>query len=117
MTTTALPTRTDVAIVGAGPTGLALAVTLAAAGIEFVIVDRLAEGANTSRAAVVHARTLEVLDELGAAQALIGRGVRVDRFTVPSARPRACCSPGCGPSAMMCTVRTRSAPSSRTRTA
>jgi 2-polyprenyl-6-methoxyphenol hydroxylase-like FAD-dependent oxidoreductase len=82
MTTTALPTRTEVAIVGAGPTGLALAVTLARAGIEFVIVDRLAEGANTSRAAVVHARTLEVLDELGASEELIARGVPVTRFAV-----------------------------------
>jgi 2-polyprenyl-6-methoxyphenol hydroxylase-like FAD-dependent oxidoreductase len=45
-------------------------------------VDRLAEGANTSRAAVVHARTLEVLDELGAADELIARGVRVSRFAV-----------------------------------
>ena len=81
-TAAALPAHTEVAIVGAGPTGLALAVTLASAGIDFVIVDRLAEGANTSRAAVVHARTLEVLDDLGAADALIGRGVRVDRFTV-----------------------------------
>ncbi len=80
--TTNLPHRTEVVIVGAGPTGLALAVTLAAAGVEFVILDRQAEGANTSRAAVVHARTLEVLDDLGAAQALIDRGVRVDRFTV-----------------------------------
>ncbi|MFJ7592663.1 FAD-dependent oxidoreductase [Streptomyces sp. NPDC097617] len=62
--TAALPTRTDVAIVGAGPTGLALAVTLARAGVDFVLLDRQAEGANTSRAAVVHARTLEVLDEL-----------------------------------------------------
>ena len=65
MNTTALPTRTEVAIVGAGPTGLALAVTLASAGIEFVIVDRLTEGANTSRAAVVHARTLERLVDAG----------------------------------------------------
>jgi 2-polyprenyl-6-methoxyphenol hydroxylase-like FAD-dependent oxidoreductase len=81
-TTTALPNHTEVAVVGAGPTGLALAVTLASAGIEFVIVDRLAEGANTSRAAVVHARTLEVLDELGASQELIARGLRVTRFAV-----------------------------------
>jgi 2-polyprenyl-6-methoxyphenol hydroxylase-like FAD-dependent oxidoreductase len=77
-----LPQSADVVVVGAGPTGLAIAVTLASAGIDFVVVDRLAEGANTSRAAVVHARTLEVLDELGAAEELIARGVRVSRFAV-----------------------------------
>jgi 2-polyprenyl-6-methoxyphenol hydroxylase-like FAD-dependent oxidoreductase len=82
MTTTALPAHTEIAIVGAGPTGLALAVTLAAAGVEFVLLDRLAEGANTSRAAVVHARTLEVLDELGAAAELIARGVPITKFAV-----------------------------------
>ncbi|KFG10052.1 FAD-dependent oxidoreductase [Streptomyces scabiei] len=82
MNTTTLPDRTEVAIVGAGPTGLALAVTLASAGIDFVVLDRLAEGANTSRAAVVHARTLEVLDELGASDELIARGVQVTRFAV-----------------------------------
>jgi 2-polyprenyl-6-methoxyphenol hydroxylase-like FAD-dependent oxidoreductase len=77
-----LPARTQVAIVGAGPTGLALAVTLASAGVDFVVVDRLAEGANTSRAAVVHARTLEVLAELGAAEQLLARGVPITRFAV-----------------------------------
>ncbi|MCX5182965.1 NAD(P)/FAD-dependent oxidoreductase [Streptomyces sp. NBC_00268] len=82
MNTTALPARTEVAIVGAGPAGLALAVTLAASGIDFVVLDKLAEGANTSRAAVVHARTLEVLDELGASEELIARGVQVTRFAV-----------------------------------
>ncbi|MFD7631653.1 FAD-dependent oxidoreductase [Streptomyces sp. NPDC059851] len=87
-----LPTRTDVAIVGAGPTGLALAVTLAEAGVDFVLLDRQAEGANTSRAAVVHARTLEVFDELdpsGALSAeLIGRGLPVSRFRIrEGARP------------------------------
>ncbi|MGX5187763.1 FAD-dependent oxidoreductase [Streptomyces avermitilis] len=82
MDTTPLPARTEVAIVGAGPAGLALAVTLAASGIDFVVLDRLAEGANTSRAAVVHARTLEVLDELGASEELIARGIQVTRFAV-----------------------------------
>jgi 2-polyprenyl-6-methoxyphenol hydroxylase-like FAD-dependent oxidoreductase len=77
-----LPARTEVAIVGAGPTGLALAVTLASAGVDFVILDRLAEGRNTSRAAVVHARTLEVLDELGASTELVARGLPVTRFAV-----------------------------------
>ena len=82
MDTMALPTRTEIAVVGAGPTGLTTAVTLAAAGVDYVIVDMLAEGANTSRAAVVHARTLEVLDELGAAEALIARGIQINRFVV-----------------------------------
>lgn len=82
MNATALPATTRVAIVGAGPTGLALAVTLAAAGVDFVLLDRLSEGANTSRAGVVHARTLEVLDELGASAALIERGLVIDRFRV-----------------------------------
>lgn len=80
--TAALPDRTEVAVVGAGPTGLALAVTLASAGIDFVLLDQLAEGANTSRAAVVHARTLEVLDELGAAEPLIARGLPITKFAV-----------------------------------
>ncbi|WP_042393629.1 FAD-dependent oxidoreductase [Streptacidiphilus carbonis] len=82
MNATALPASTTVAIVGTGPTGLALAVTLAGAGIDYVLLDRLAEGANTSRAAVVHARTLEVLHELGADRELVARGLKIDRFTV-----------------------------------
>ncbi|MFE2287889.1 FAD-dependent oxidoreductase [Streptomyces sp. NPDC059443] len=90
----ALPATTHVAIVGAGPTGLALALTLAGAGIDFVLLDRQAEGANTSRAAVVHARTLEVFDELdptGALTAeLIRRGIPVNRFQIrDGARPLA----------------------------
>ena len=77
-----LPATTDVLIVGAGPTGLALACTLAAEGVSFLLVDRLAEGANTSRAAVVHARTLEVLDELEVADRLRAEGQIVPRFTL-----------------------------------
>jgi 2-polyprenyl-6-methoxyphenol hydroxylase-like FAD-dependent oxidoreductase len=72
----------DVVIVGAGPTGLALAAVLATAGVSFVLVDRLAEGVNTSRAAVVHARTLEVLEELEVTDRLRVEGHVVPRFTV-----------------------------------
>jgi 2-polyprenyl-6-methoxyphenol hydroxylase-like FAD-dependent oxidoreductase len=77
-----LPKFTDVLIVGAGPTGLVLANQLAARGIEFVIVDRLPQHGNTSRAAVVHARTLERLEELDLAKLLVERGVKVPRFTI-----------------------------------
>jgi 2-polyprenyl-6-methoxyphenol hydroxylase-like FAD-dependent oxidoreductase len=86
MAGTSLPDSTHVAIVGAGPTGLTLALTLAEAGVDFVLLDRLAEGANTSRAAAVHARTLEVLEELGASGELVARGVPVRRFTLRDGR-------------------------------
>src|SRR5262249_36213583 len=73
--TTLLPTSTDVVIVGAGPTGLALAATLAQKRVPFLLLDRLPEGANTSRAAVVHARTLEVLEGLGVTDRLRAEGL------------------------------------------
>src|SRR5215217_5374677 len=77
-----LPTTTRVAVVGGGQRAGERHAAGAAAGIDFVVVDRLAEGANTSRAAVVHARTLEVLAEIGAAEELIARGVPITRFAV-----------------------------------
>jgi 2-polyprenyl-6-methoxyphenol hydroxylase-like FAD-dependent oxidoreductase len=73
---------TDVLIVGAGPTGLTLAAALVTRGVRTVVIDRLAEGANTSRAAVVHARTLEVLEPLGISERLTSLGIHARRFTV-----------------------------------
>ena len=92
MDTMALPTRTEIAVVAPALTGLTTAVTLAAAGVDYVIVDMLAEGANTSRAAVVRARTLEVLDELGAAEGVdrprhSDQPVRRSRPPPPTAHP------------------------------
>lgn len=74
--------ETDVLVVGAGPTGLTLAAALAARGVATTLVDRQAEGANTSRAAVIHARTLEVLEGLGVSAELVARGLPVQRFTI-----------------------------------
>jgi 2-polyprenyl-6-methoxyphenol hydroxylase-like FAD-dependent oxidoreductase len=75
-------TATDVLIVGAGPTGLALAAALQARGVDAVVVDRLTAGANTSRAAVVNARTLEVLEALGVSERLVAQGIPASRFTI-----------------------------------
>ncbi|MEH0845101.1 FAD-dependent oxidoreductase [Micromonospora sp. CPCC 205711] len=77
-----LPEQTDVLVIGAGPTGLAVAATLAGHGVDVTVVDRAAAPATTSRAAVVHANTLEVLDRIGAAVPLTDRGLRSARFTV-----------------------------------
>jgi len=73
---------TDVLIVGAGPTGLTLATALAARGIQATVVDRQAVGDNTSRAAVVHARTLEVLEPIGVTDRLARLGIHAARFTI-----------------------------------
>lgn len=73
---------TEVLIVGAGPTGLALAVTLKRAGIEALVVDRQACLQNTSRAAVLHAHTLETLDELGVTPRILSEGRPVSTFSL-----------------------------------
>jgi len=77
-----IPDHTDVLIVGAGPTGLALAIALQAAGVGHVLVDRLPAGQNTSRAAVLHAHTLEELESLGVTEALVARGRKVRHFAL-----------------------------------
>jgi 2-polyprenyl-6-methoxyphenol hydroxylase-like FAD-dependent oxidoreductase len=64
----------DVLVVGAGPTGLALAAQLQAFGTPFRIVDREPDQVHESRALAVQPRTLEVLAPLGIAQRLIERG-------------------------------------------
>lgn len=73
---------TDVLIVGAGPTGLTAAASLAARGVAATVVDRQPAGANTSRAAVVNARSLEVLEGLDVARRLVKEGVQAPRFTI-----------------------------------
>jgi 2-polyprenyl-6-methoxyphenol hydroxylase-like FAD-dependent oxidoreductase len=49
----------DVLIVGAGPTGLVLALWLTKLGVKVRIIDKTAEPGTTSRALAVQARTLE----------------------------------------------------------
>src|SRR4051794_31803265 len=76
-----LPRTTEVLIIGAGPVGLTLAASLKARGIEVLVVDKAAEVATTSRAAVIHARTLEALRGIDVTDELVRRGMIVGRFT------------------------------------
>ncbi|MCI0690304.1 MAG: FAD-dependent monooxygenase, partial [Sporichthyaceae bacterium] len=64
----------DVLVVGAGPTGLALAVFLAAHGIRAWLIDRNLDRAQESRALAIQPRTLEVLAGLGVAGELVRLG-------------------------------------------
>lgn len=73
----ALPSEAEVVIVGAGPTGLSLAVSLAAKQIPFLLIDRLPAALDTSRAAAVHARTLEVLEAIGVAGEMVAAGRQI----------------------------------------
>ena len=69
-------------IVGAGPTGLALAAQLQWFGVPFRIIDRSFDRAQESRALVVQARTLELLDSLGLADPLVARGRTGTRLVI-----------------------------------
>jgi 2-polyprenyl-6-methoxyphenol hydroxylase-like FAD-dependent oxidoreductase len=77
-----LPRHTDVLIVGAGPAGLTLAVTLAQLGISHVIIDAKPAAAPGTKAAAIQPRTLEYLDRIGVAETLIGDGLRGGGFAV-----------------------------------
>jgi 2-polyprenyl-6-methoxyphenol hydroxylase-like FAD-dependent oxidoreductase len=66
-------------IVGAGPTGLTLAVELARRGVPFRIIDREPERTRTSRAIGTQARTVEVFRLMGIPETALE----------PAARPRA----------------------------
>jgi 2-polyprenyl-6-methoxyphenol hydroxylase-like FAD-dependent oxidoreductase len=66
-----------VLIVGAGPTGLVLALWLTRLGIGVRIIDKLGEAGTTSRALAVQARTLEFYRQLGIAEWVVNQGVKV----------------------------------------
>ncbi len=61
-------------IVGAGPTGLVLALWLTRLGIAVRVLDKNAEPGTTSRAMAVQARTLEFYGQLGFADAVVKQG-------------------------------------------
>ena len=70
-------TDCDVLVVGAGPTGLVLALWLTKLGARVRIVDKTAEPGTTSRALAIQARTLELYRQLDLADAVVARAHKV----------------------------------------
>jgi 2-polyprenyl-6-methoxyphenol hydroxylase-like FAD-dependent oxidoreductase len=66
--------KTDVLVVGAGPTGLAIAAQLTRYGIDFVAIDKKETTTPYSKAIGVQARTLEIYDQIGLADKLVSLG-------------------------------------------
>src|SRR5215217_6834718 len=72
-------TKTDVIIIGAGPTGLALACQLIRYGVDFVIIDTKETTTPHSKAIGVQARTLEIYEQIGLTDKLIELGAKVEK--------------------------------------
>ncbi len=77
-----------VLIAGAGPVGLSLALALAQVGIPAEVFEADAELNTQIRASTFHARTLELFQEWGVADALIRHGYQVDRLQYWEREPR-----------------------------
>ncbi|WP_156251691.1 FAD-dependent oxidoreductase [Pseudactinotalea terrae] len=73
-----------VLVVGAGPTGLTLAVELARRGISVRVIDKAAAASTDTRALGMQARTLELYERHGITTALLDNGLRAQRFNVYS---------------------------------
>src|SRR5882672_549275 len=71
--------KTDVIIIGAGPTGLALACQLTRYDVDFVICDKTEGVTPYSKALGVHARTLEIYEQIDLARKAVAQGTVTGR--------------------------------------
>ena len=72
----------EVLIVGAGPTGLSLAITLRRHGIAVRIIDRAAQPTNVSKALALWSASLEALQGMGVVDHFMREGQRLNALCV-----------------------------------
>src|SRR6202171_1308251 len=68
----------DVLIVGAGPTGLTLAIDLGKRGVRCTLIEQKARPAFLPKMERVNARTMEIYRRMGLAQQIRAAGLRAD---------------------------------------
>ena len=81
-----MTTPAKILIVGCGPTGLVAAATLKRHGVDVTIVDKWPSILKATKAAALHARTLEVFDSLGIADRIVEEGQKVEYLNLRTAR-------------------------------
>lgn len=78
----------DALVVGAGPTGLTMALELARHGLRPRIIDKAPQPSQTSKALGVHARTMEYFERVGLAQRAMTEGRILHGGSIYSQRQR-----------------------------
>ena len=76
------PRRTTVLVAGAGPTGLMLAHRLVRHGVDVTVIDKHAAPLEWTKAAALHARTLEIFADAGVIDRVLAEGQQVDHLTL-----------------------------------
>ena len=74
--------KTDVLIVGAGPTGLMAANLLSRYGIDFIILDSKSGPTVESRAISITSRSLELYQQLGLSDYILSEGAKINSFNI-----------------------------------
>lgn len=77
-----------VLVVGAGPTGLTFACELLRHGVRCRVIDKLAVPSDKSKALAVHARTLEILENMKAVDAMLASGIQAHGFSLYNGETR-----------------------------
>src|SRR5262245_1786768 len=84
----AAPEGATILVVGAGPTGLVLASQLARAGASYRLIERMTTPSGNSRAVAIHARTLELFQNMGVVADVEALGVQIHGFSAWSGQER-----------------------------